>query len=185
MGGLWGSDQTGTKKQILEVIFMSKCIVVDYFSCWWKVFLLEIFDISFELRFTTFSQKKISKISRKWITLTATKLVTLLNLGYLLILVVSGNHKLVSLFIIFCRQLAETKNVVFQAHEYARVTLHYSEWQIFQVPSKRRNQIQVETLAKKWALIYWTLVKNQTQCFFWVQNRPNILLCVLYLTFLL
>ena len=76
-------------------------------------------------------------------------------------------------------------NVVFQAHEYARVTLHYSEWQIFQVPSKRRNQIQVETLAKKWALIYWTLVKNQTQCFFWVQNRLNILLCVLYLTFLL
>ena len=27
---------------------------------------------------------------------------------------------------------------------------------------------------KNWTLIYWTLVKKQSLCFFWMQNRPNI-----------
>ena len=26
---------------------------------------------------------------------------------------------------------------------------------------------------KNWPLIYWTPVKNQTLCFFWMQNRPS------------
>ena len=52
-------------------------------------------------------------------------------------------------------------NTVFQAHEYAKVKLKYSEWQIFQVPSKRRNQIQVETLGKKWVSFIGPLWKTR------------------------
>ena len=53
------------------------------------------FRISFELRFTAFSQKKIPKtLENKSLSLLQ-KLVTLLSLGYLLISVAPGNHKLV------------------------------------------------------------------------------------------
>ena len=31
---------------------------------------------------------------------------------------------------------------------------------------------------KNLALIYWTPEKKQTLCFFWMQNRPNIGVCI-------
>ena len=56
---------------------------------------LQEFKILFELRFTTFSQKKIPKnLENKSLRLLQ-KLVNLLNLGYLLISVAPGNHNLV------------------------------------------------------------------------------------------
>ena len=31
---------------------------------------------------------------------------------------------------------------------------------------------------KNWALIYWTLQEKQALCFFWMQNRLNIGVCM-------
>ena len=35
-----------------------------------------------------------------------------------------------------------------------------------------------EDFRNNWAFIYWTLVKNQTLCFFWMQNCPNMGVCI-------
>ena len=94
------------------------------------------------------------------------KLVTLLNLGYLLILVATGNHKLVDLFIIFCCQIADTK--IIQSWTLTFGMTHFSGTFCTPEPNPSPN------FRKNWTLIYWTLVKNQTLCFFWMQNRPNI-----------
>ena len=66
-----------------------------------KFSFLQEFKISFELRFTTFSQKKISKNPKNKPLSLQQKLITLLNLEYLLISVAPGNHKSPNLFIIF------------------------------------------------------------------------------------
>ena len=31
---------------------------------------------------------------------------------------------------------------------------------------------------KNWALIYWTLEEKRALCFFWMQTRPNIGVCI-------
>ena len=56
---------------------------------------LQEFRISFELRFTTFSQKKKTKNLENASLWLLQKLIILLSLGYLLISVAPGNHKLV------------------------------------------------------------------------------------------
>ena len=36
------------------------------------------------------------------------------------------------------------------------------------------KQDQGPNFRKTMAIIHWILVKNQTLCFFWMQNRPNL-----------
>ena len=45
---------------------------------------------------------------------------------------------------------------------------------IFKTSSPRSNQTQVQTLEKIEPIFTQPLWKNQTLCFFWMQNRPNI-----------
>ena len=108
-------------------------------------FLLE-FKIPFELRFTTFSQKKPPKNPGNESLWLFQKSVTLLNLRYSLISVAAGNHKLVIEFIYYflLATYRNKNNTVVQARTFAKVKM------IFRmiIPSTRRNQTEVQTLGK-------------------------------------
>ena len=42
------------------------------------------------------------------------------------------------------------------------------------------KQDQGPNFRKTMAIIHWILVKNQTLCFFWMQNRPNLGVCIVH-----
>ena len=74
---------------------MQNAVLLIKFHAGGEFFFPSRIKILFELRFTTFSQKKIPKNLKNKSLRLLQKLVHLLNLGYLLISVAPANHNLV------------------------------------------------------------------------------------------
>ena len=93
-----------------------KIILVESFS------FLQEFKIPFELRFTTFSQKKMPKNPEKQIILTTTKIGYFAQFG--IFADISGSSKSqISLLIYFLFSYRNKNNAIVQAHTCAKAKL--------------------------------------------------------------
>ena len=141
--------------------------------CWLSFTLVESFSflqelkISFEIRFMIFSQIKYQNIQKinypdcykNWL------LWAIWDICWYQWLQTTANS-FVNLFIIFRWQICWHKNNTIL--NFSNRNDNFSGTFCTPEPDPGSN------FRKNWVFIYSTLVKNQTLCFFWLQNRPNI-----------